>query len=394
MPKSFKLLQISKHFDPDRGGIETVTGALGEALRAEGITADVLCMGLKGHVYPPVARRHKVVRCAPDLQLGNKTLSLGYMREVARLQPEYDAALLHLPNPVGMLAALTFWRKPLFLLWHADIPQPRVRMLLAPMDRLAIKRSARVIVPTPIHASGSTFAVEMAGKTAVAPYPFDRSRLSVAALDSSDRCRLDGFIGKRRLVLAVGRLVAYKGFNNLVAAAAALPADMVVVIVGTGGLHDALAAQVEALGLNDRILLAGQCGDSELSALFARAEVFCLPSITNAEMYGIVQVEALAAGVPIVSTSIPHSGVIWVNRNEVSGLVVPPGDSDALARAINRIAGDPALHARLAAGAHRLFDEEHDLARAGARYASIIRSALGDRSQPETGCRADTALSQ
>ncbi len=376
MHRPLKLLQIGKHFDPDMGGIETVTAALAESLLGEGITADVLCMGLKKHVYPPVERHYKIIRYAPDIQLGNKTLSMSYIREVARLQPEYDAALLHLPNPVGMLAVLTFWRKPLFLLWHADIPQPRLRMLLAPMDRRAIERAACVIVPTPVHASGSAFAANMAGKTAVAPYPFHKGRLAVAATDTSDWRRLDSFIGKRRLVLAVGRLVAYKGFNNLIAAATALPSDVAIVIVGTGGLHEELTTQIAALGLGERVLLAGHCGDAELSALFKRAQVFCLPSITSAEMYGIVQVEALAVGVPIVSTAIPRSGVGWVNRNDVSGLVVPLGDPAALAAAINEIVADPALHAKLAAGAHQLFDEEHDLARASARYASIMRSAM------------------
>lgn len=376
MPRRVRLLQIGKHFAPDVGGIETVTAALAEALLAEDITADVLCMGLKGHVYPPIDRPYAVVRRAPDVQFGNKTLSLGYMREVARLQPDYDAALLHLPNPVGMFAALASWRKPLFLLWHADIPQPRLRALLAPVDRHAIRRATRVIVPTPIHASGSAFAREMEGKTAVAPYPFDPGRHTVAAVATPEWQRLDAFIGARRLVLAVGRLVAYKGFGNLIAATATLPADVVVVIVGTGELNDELTAQIDALGLGDRVLLAGRCGDAELSALFARALLLCLPSVTNAEMYGIVQVEALAAGVPIVSTAIPRSGVAWVNRADVSGLLVPPGDPAALAAAITRIAADPALHARLAAGARKLFDEEHDFARAGRRYASVIRSAL------------------
>lgn len=373
MKKPLKLLQLGKHFDPDVGGIESVTAAVAEALIPEGITADVLCMGLKRAVYPPIKRRYCVFRHQPDLQIGNKTISLHYMRDVARLQPDYDAALLHLPNPVGLIAALTFWRKPLFLLWHADVPQPGIRALLAPLDRRVIATACKVIVPTPIHASGSSFAMQMDGKTAVAPYPFDQSRLAVGATDAG---QIDAFIAGRRLILAVGRLVPYKGFDNLIAAAAILPSDVAIVIVGTGGLHDELSAQIEGLGLHERVLLAGGCSDTELSALFARALVFCLPSVTNAEMYGIVQVEALAAGVPIVSTAIPRSGVGWVNRADVSGLVVPPGDPTALAEAINRIAANPALRARLAAGARRLFAEEHDLSRAGARYASIIRSAL------------------
>ena len=113
-----------------------------------------------------------------------------------------------------------------------------------------------------------------------------------------------------------------------------------------------------------------------MSACFAGATVFCLPSVTAAEMYGVVQVEALAAGVPIVSTAIPRSGVGWVNRDGVSGLVVPPADAPALAAAITRIAGDPACRAQLSAGAHALFAAEHDMTRAAARYGAIIREAV------------------
>lgn len=376
MPRTLKILQIAKHFDPDTGGIETVTAALAEGLIPQGIVADVLCMGLRGGDYPPVERAFKVVRCAPEVQVGNKTLSAGYMRNVARLQSGYDAALLHLPNPVGMAAAVAFWRKPLLLLWHADIPQAKVRALLEPLDRRAVAQARRVIVPTPIHADGSYLAEAMRDKTSVAPYPFDKTRLAVAATEGDAWNRLDRFIGARRLVLAVGRLVPYKGLADLIDAAVALPDDLAVVIVGTGGLHDALARQVNTLGLSNRVLLAGRCGDAELSALFGRAAIFCLPSVTNAEMYGVVQVEALATGVPIVSTSIPRSGVGWVNRDGISGIVVPPGQPAELAGAIMRIVRDDALHARLSAGASAVFAEAHDMTRASARYASIVRQAV------------------
>ena len=377
-----KLLQIGKHFAPDSGGVETVTEALADGLLDADIRADVLCMGLSGRRYEPEARAYRVDRHPPAVQLGNKTISFGYVAAVRRAAAtDYAAALLHLPNPLGIAAALAFWRKPLLLLWHADVPQPRLRQLLSPLDRRIIRRAAAVIVPTPVHASGSYLADAIGPKAMVAPYPFDRRRLAAPSSGSAAMAVIEAFLAGRRLVLAVGRLVDYKGFDRLVAAAATLPDDLAVVIVGTGALDGELHRQIAAAGLGGRVLLAGGLDNGDLSACFARATVFCLPSVTSAEMYGIVQVEALAAGVPIVSTAVPRSGVGWVNRDGISGLVVPPGDAGALSTAIGRIAGDCGLHARLSRGARTLFAEEHDMARAAARYADIIRGVVAPSGQ-------------
>ena len=369
-----RLLQIAKHFSPDPGGIETVTESLADALPRHGVDSDVLCMGLRGHLYAAVGKSYNVIRKVPELQLGNKTLSLGYVRAVAALQGSYDAALLHVPNPLGVAAVLAVWRKPLFILWHADIPQPRLRRLLAPLDRTAVAQAQRVIVPTPIHATGSHLASIIVPKSAVAPYPFDVGRLAMASVGSPGLARIDSFLRGRRVVLGVGRLVPYKGFDQIVSAASALPADAAVVIVGTGGQLDSLSKQIASVGVADRVLLAGSLDDGDLAAMFKRAAVLCLPSISAAEMYGIVQVEALANAVPIVSTAIPRSGVDWVNRHEVSGLVVPVSDHRALAKALTAILEDPALRARLSDGASRLFREHHNLDGAAARYADIVRS--------------------
>jgi rhamnosyl/mannosyltransferase len=102
-----------------------------------------------------------------------------------------------------------------------------------------------------------------------------------------------------------------------------------------------------------------------LPAYYQASDVFVLPSIARTETFGVVQVEAMAAGLPVVSTNLP-TGVPWVNQHGVSGLVVPPADVDRLADAIGVLLANPDLRGRLgrnaAVRAGDLFSRERMIA--------------------------------
>lgn len=377
--RSLKVLQIGKHFYPDEGGVETVTQGISNALLLEDIRADVLCFGLAGRSYADLALPYSVFRAKPDLQFGNKVLSFDFARRLRAIEPAYDAGLVHLPNPVAAAAVLAIWRKPLVLLWHADIPQARLRRLLGPLDRRLIAAADLVISPTPAHSDGSEHAAIMRDKTRVAAFPFDPGRLDQPTPDSPGARRVADFLRGRPFVLAVGRLVPYKGFDILLKAARRLPAEAAVVIVGAGPLMGAMSEQVAYHELGGKVLLAGPVESGALSALYGWSSVVCMPSVTAAEMYGMVQVEAMAFGKPIVSTSIPRSGVPYVNRHGVSGLLVEPGDAGQLAAALTAILRDEALRQQLSSGAAELFAREHGFRSAGSRYAAILREAVALR---------------
>jgi rhamnosyl/mannosyltransferase len=142
--------------------------------------------------------------------------------------------------------------------------------------------------------------------------------------------------------------------------------------VGDGPLRQSLEQLARDLGIDDRITFAGRVSDADRLAWFGRADVVALPSVSRQEAFGMVQVEAMLTGRPVVSTSLP-TGVPWVNQHGESGLVVPPGDSAALAGALRLLFGDPDLRARLGEGgrarANRLFTAE----RMCAEFASLCR---------------------
>ena len=135
----------------------------------------------------------------------------------------------------------------------------------------------------------------------------------------------------------MGRLVAYKGYRYLVESAKYLDDDYIVLIGGTGPLKEELQREIEHLGLAGKVILLGRVSDEELPAYYGACKLFCLSSVQKTEAFGIVQIEAMSCGRPVVATNIPGSGVSWVNAHGVSGLNVTPGNARELAEAIKRI---------------------------------------------------------
>jgi glycosyltransferase involved in cell wall biosynthesis len=144
--------------------------------------------------------------------------------------------------------------------------------------------------------------------------------------------------------LFVGRLVYYKGVDVLVRAMAGVDADLV--LVGDGLLEAQLRRLATERGIAPRVSFLPALHDEELCAWYHAADVFCLPSVARSEAFGLVQIEAHAAGTPVVSTALT-TGVPYANLDGVTGLIVPPGDELALREALTRLLSDDELRARL-----------------------------------------------
>ncbi len=149
----------------------------------------------------------------------------------------------------------------------------------------------------------------------------------------------------------MGRLRYYKGLHVLLDALPMAP-GATLLIGGSGPERDRLAAQASALGVADRVHFLGDVSDEDLPALFRAADVFVLPAHLRAEALGVAQIEALAGGVPCISTEL-GTGTSYANRHGETGLVVPPGDSTALAQAINTLLADPDMRRRFGQAGQR-----------------------------------------
>ena len=175
------------------------------------------------------------------------------------------------------------------------------------------------------------------------------------------------------VLLSVGRLRYYKGLDDLIRALPALP-DTLAVIAGNGPMEAQWKALAAGMGVADRVLFTGSPTDAELPLYYQAADVYALPANSRAEALGLAVIEAMASGLPAITTEV-GSGTSWVNLDGQTGLVVPPSDPRALAAAIMRLR-DPALRAGFAAAARVRATGEFSHTVTFARVEALYRKTL------------------
>lgn len=334
---------VSKHFPPFRGGLEVRVFEIGRWLVAskEGVlvlTSREPGTGSKELVEGMDVRRSRVLFSA-----FNASFAPGVLLDLMRL--DYDVIDLNLPDPansVWALLASVLRGKPMVVTYHADIIKGGLMFLpfslvYSPIQSLVLRRSRRIMVTSPDYAQSSQALGRFMDKVVVASSFIDPVKYNTSVDGASVRQK-HALSGK--VVLFVGRLVPYKGVEYLIDAAREIP-RATFIIVGEGPLKESLVRK--ASGLRN-VLFAGKVDDKELPGYFRACDVFVLPSITRQEAFGLVLVEAMACGKPVVSVNF--SGMPYVVGD--GGLLVNPEDGHALAEAIKRILGEGALSANLA----------------------------------------------
>lgn len=368
-----RVLQISKFFPPEHGGIEVCAREIAEGLTDAGIANDVLCCARgRATVRERAPSGYSVVRAGSLGQLHAMSVAPALVGETGRMAADRDVLHVHMPDP---MAALAVWRtRPrarLVLHWHSDVIRQRIALrAYAPLQRWLLARADAIVATSAPYAAASATLAPWRDKLAVIPLGISDN----AARSRSDRVAAlrAGHAGKK-MVFALGRMASYKGFEVLIEAAARLGDGCVVRIGGAGPRLDRYRAQVARLGLGERVQLLGPMSDDELITHLHAADLFCLPSTTRAEAFGVAMLEAMAAGRPVVASDIAGSGVPWVNRHGETGLNVPVGDAAALAAGIGQVLDDTALAARMGAAARSRYEREFTAARMTRRFIDLYQ---------------------
>lgn len=371
-----RVLQVGKFYPPYMGGIETHLQTLCVELRddvdLEVVVANVHRASQEEHVDGiPVAR----LGSAFSLAAAPVCPGLG---ERLRTTPA-DIVHVHLPNPAAVLTYLAGSHKGrLIVSYHSDVVRQKImERLFRPFLVRFLRRADAIIVATPNHIDSSPVLREHRDRCTVIPYGI---RLPEAGSADAGAVRAIREKFGPRMVLAVGRLVYYKGFDYLIRAMKQV-SDAHLVIIGDGPLRAELGREAETQGVADRVTFLGRVED--LDPYYEAADLFVLPSVARSEAFGIVQLEAMACGTPVVNTSL-DTGVPYVSLDGVSGLTVKPRDVGALSGAINRLLDDGTLRDRLGEGArvraHSEFSKEVMGRRTLDLYASVLsRAAEGLR---------------
>lgn len=352
------IVHFGKYYLPDLGGIESVTVGLAQGAAVAGHSVSVICFQKAQAKAQEVIERVSVIRTPIWRVMASQPLGWKYFRSCLTAASGADIVHLHAPNMLAGLCALLMGKRPrLVVHWHSDVlNKGALGRLVKPLETALLRRADVVVATSKVYALASSPLAPFMNKVKIVPIGVAQipEPQHASALPAELAAKING----RKIVLAVGRLVPYKGFEVLIEAAKSLSDDAVVVIVGGGPLNSELSRTIDRSGLGDRVILAGRVSDGMLHALFAHAALYCMSSTYRAEAFGVVLVEAMAHGLPIVATDIAGSGVPWVNEHGVSGLNVPVNQPKLLAHACNEILGSSELRGKLSCGARQRYEAE------------------------------------
>jgi glycosyltransferase involved in cell wall biosynthesis len=278
-----------------------------------------------------------------------------------------DVIVLHEPNPWALLSyAIARPVAPLFIWYHSDVVRPALQYALfyAPLARLVYGRAERIVVSSPPLAQHAAALKPYRERLRVVPFGIEASEWAYedASTDRAD----DPFL------LFAGRHVAYKGVDVLLHALSNSRAR--AVIAGDGPQRRTWEALAGELGLDERVRFVGEVPDRDLRRLMKACIALVLPSVTKAEAFGYVQLEAMASGRPVISTDVP-SGVSWVNQHMRTGLVVPAGDAEALRGAIDRLITDRVLCEKLGSEGRARVEHEFTIERLRERLRELYEES-------------------
>jgi glycosyltransferase involved in cell wall biosynthesis len=395
-----KILHVYKDYFPVVGGIENHIKILAEAQAARGHTVTVLVTSLDRQAHVEQINGVRVVYTSRIVELSSAPISLDMFRRVANI--ETDITHLHSPYPFGEMAHHLLGRsRATVLTYHSDIVRQRVMgALYSPALERVLAGVNTIIATSPNYVESSRVLRRWRGKCVVVPLaspsaplprvspgivsspplfsPLDPSPPTPALIESD--IERGGKVGRGRGIarggelLFVGKLRYYKGVNYLLEALTLLP-DAHLTIVGRGPMERAWKDLAETLRVTPRVVWTGDVSDADLPWYYAACDVFVLPCSERSEAFGTVQLEAMAAGKPIVSCDV-NTGVAWVNQNESTGLVVPPKNPHALADAIGRLLNDAALRARMGAAGRERAENEFSVEKMVEGVMQVYEQAL------------------
>ena len=347
-----KVLHIGKFYPPHRGGMESVLYDLCDELKDK-VDLRVLVANGRGFTRIDAKDGMKVIRLGSLGTIFSTSICPTMAYWVRRLQA--DIVQIHHPNPMANISyLLSNQRSRLIVLYQSDIIRQRMTyMLYAPFLMGMLRKAQRIIVTSPNYLASSPLLEKFKEKCVVIPLGIDLQRFEKRGNEREIAAIRSQYGG--RIVLFVGRLTHYKGVSYLLEAMKSVSGRLL--IIGAGELERQLINQVERSNLSTKVKFLGELEAEEIINFFYACDLLVLPSITRNEAFGLVQLEAMACSKPVISTYL-ETGVPYVNQNGVTGLIVPPRESKALAEAISRLLQDEKLRTRMGIEGKRRLEKE------------------------------------
>lgn len=281
-----------------------------------------------------------------------------------------DIVHIHTPNPAAALAfLLSRHRGKLIITHHSDtLGRKLLRKISDPFVLRAMQKAEAIIVTSHRYLDSSEELARFKDKCHVIPLGIDPAPFAVCDEDMVKEIKAQY---GNKIVLAVGRLIPYKGFDLLIEAM--VHVNGFLLIVGNGPELERLQGIIKMKDIGNKVSILRSVED--VVPFYQAAEVFVLPSISRQEAFGIVQMEAMAAGLPVVNTMI-NSGVPEVSVHGQTGFTVPVKDSTALATAIELLLNNRELRVQFGNAAKIRVSTKFTADRMAEEHAKLYREVL------------------
>ena len=354
-----KILHISNYLYPHIGGIEQVARDCMNSLKDE-YEQKVICFNSDKKTIVDEVDGIEVTRPGSFIKVASQSLSLSYKKHLKRIMKRYqpDIVIFHYPNPfVGHFLCKYLKRKKFkfILWWHLDITKQKLLgKLFKRQNKKLLKYADRIVATSPNYIEGSRYLSENKSKCVVIPCCISENRLHYDETHLLRAKQIKEELQGKTLCFAFGRHVEYKGLTYLIKASKLLSEEFAIRIGGVGPLTDALKAEANQ---DNKIQFLGKLSDDELKAYLLACDIFCFPSITKNEAFGIGLAEAMYYGNPAITFNIPGSGVNFVSIKDVTGLEAKNGDAKDYADKIQQLASNSEIQNKFAQAAKQRTEE-------------------------------------
>ena len=365
---------VGKYYPPEFGGVERYAQNIAHvAAKAHRVTVVVHNRGREDRIEED--GNVTIIRCGTSKIISSQPVSPTMLKTLRSLKPD----LVHFNAPnfwgAGMLA-LSGYKAPMIITHHADVyGRPLLKRAVMPIYRHIARRATCIVVNSLKNAETSKDLPQNVCRYveipwAVEPQNYLLSHDDRAALLTERRERF----GDVPIVGFVGRFVRYKALPVLIEALSGL-SGVHALLVGDGPLYAQIEEQVRAAKMSDRVHFLGSLDEASKIRAKGMMDVLTLPSNDTTEAFGLVQVEGQLMGLPIIASRLP-TGVTDVTLNEVTGLLVPPNDPEALADAISRLVNDKAFAHRLGAAGRERALQKFTMDIFEARWSKLLNTVL------------------
>lgn len=371
-----RVLHFYRTYSQTYGGIEQVIHQLCTGTQQLGVTPEVLTLSRDRHASELYVDGHRVMRIPMDFEIASTGFSRAVFARFKERVQEADIIHYHFPWPfmdvVHFATRVPRMGKPTVVTYHSDIVRQKFLLqLYRPLMHRFLGSVDHIVASSPNYLATSPLLSRYREKTSVIPYGLDKNSTRYPPPDAA---RLE--LWRQRLggpfFLFVGVLRYYKGLHILLDAMQGR--NYPVVIMGAGSIEAELKAHAQRLGLNP-VFFLGALPDEDKAALLTLSHAMVFPSHLRSEAFGISLLEGAMYGKPMISSEI-GTGTSYINLDNETGLVVPPGDSAAFRQAMDTLWQQPEKAARMGARAALRYETLFTAEQMASRYVELYKRLL------------------